>query len=272
MVHGLQSALTAVVFRSSTRPHAIALAILGGRAVTAQDKYTVKVPDGFAFSEFRGCESWQVVRQSTDELLNVILANPVMIKAYQVGIPATASLFRRLQEREDPMPASGSPLRSRRAGGQRLHGKAASAPARESPRQWMDARDAPPFQQQRHPGARGLIGSRADEHQLGIARDLKVTGFEFVGGQAKGARDRVRDLGSVERGPQVDDEGRLARRELGTEVFGRDASDAQLSEETLALDVLDRDVTDETATRSTIAPSPSCESHAVTSSRTSRRR
>jgi hypothetical protein len=37
------------------------LAVLGGRVVAAQDtaqaKYTVKVPDGLAFSEFRGYES-----------------------------------------------------------------------------------------------------------------------------------------------------------------------------------------------------------------------
>jgi len=39
------------------------LAVLGGRAVTAQDtaqaKYTVRVLNGLAFSEFRGYEGWQ---------------------------------------------------------------------------------------------------------------------------------------------------------------------------------------------------------------------
>ena len=37
------------------------LAVLGGRTVSAQDtgqaKYTVRVPNGLAFSEFRGYES-----------------------------------------------------------------------------------------------------------------------------------------------------------------------------------------------------------------------
>ena len=37
------------------------LAVLGGRAVSAQDtgeaKYTVRVPNGLAFSEFRGYEA-----------------------------------------------------------------------------------------------------------------------------------------------------------------------------------------------------------------------
>ena len=34
---------------------------MGGLAVSAQDKYTLKVPNGLSFSEFRGCEAWQVV-------------------------------------------------------------------------------------------------------------------------------------------------------------------------------------------------------------------
>ena len=32
------------------------LAVLGGSAISAQDRYTVKVPGGLAFSEFRGYE------------------------------------------------------------------------------------------------------------------------------------------------------------------------------------------------------------------------
>jgi hypothetical protein len=64
------------------------LAICGATAVSAQDKYTVKVPGGLEFSEFRGYESWQVVSASLDgDLLAVILANPVMIDAYRAGIP-----------------------------------------------------------------------------------------------------------------------------------------------------------------------------------------
>ena len=36
------------------------LAAAGGWAIAAQDKYTVKVPGGLAFSEFRGYEAWQL--------------------------------------------------------------------------------------------------------------------------------------------------------------------------------------------------------------------
>jgi hypothetical protein len=74
------------------------LAVLAVRAVTAQDtgqaKYNVRVPNGLAFSEFRGYEAWQTVSISHDEkMMAVILANPVMIKAYQSGIPGNGKPF-----------------------------------------------------------------------------------------------------------------------------------------------------------------------------------
>jgi len=68
--------------------------ICGAKAVSAQDKYTVKVPGGLEFSEFRGYESWQLVSASMDGgLLAVILANPAMIAAYQAGIPGNGKPF-----------------------------------------------------------------------------------------------------------------------------------------------------------------------------------
>ena len=72
----------------------LALAVLGGMAVAQQDKYTLKVPGGLAFSEFRGYEGWQVVSTSqNDKLLAVILANPVMIEAYLAGVPGNGKPF-----------------------------------------------------------------------------------------------------------------------------------------------------------------------------------
>src|SRR5690349_11071624 len=65
------------------------LAIFGGLAISAQDKYTVSVPGGLAFSEFRGYEAWQTISLSRNEkVVGVILGNPAMIAAYQAGIPA----------------------------------------------------------------------------------------------------------------------------------------------------------------------------------------
>jgi hypothetical protein len=70
------------------------LAALGSISLAAQDKYTVRVPNGLAFSDFRGYENWQVVSTSrTDDLLKVMVANPTMIDAYQAGIPGNGKPF-----------------------------------------------------------------------------------------------------------------------------------------------------------------------------------
>src|ERR1043166_5796745 len=73
---------------------ALAVAILGGSAISAQDRYLLQVPDGIAFSDFRGYEGWQVVSVAqTDELLKVIVANPTMIEAYKAGVPGNGKPF-----------------------------------------------------------------------------------------------------------------------------------------------------------------------------------
>ena len=71
------------------------LAVLAaGAATSAQDKYTLKLPNGLPFSDFKGYESWQVVSVSqTAELLKVEVANPTMIKAYRSGIPGNNKPF-----------------------------------------------------------------------------------------------------------------------------------------------------------------------------------
>ena len=67
----------------------VLVAIVGGSALAAQDRYTVKVPGGLAFSEFRGYEGWQAISiSSTEKAVAVILGNPAMIDAYRSGIPA----------------------------------------------------------------------------------------------------------------------------------------------------------------------------------------
>src|SRR6478672_11209930 len=65
------------------------LAVLGGSAISAPDRYTVSVPGGLSFAEFKGYEGWQVINVShSEKLLAVILGNPAMIDAYKAGIPA----------------------------------------------------------------------------------------------------------------------------------------------------------------------------------------
>ena len=62
--------------------------------MSAQDKYTVQVPNGLAFSEFKGYEAWQTISVSHNgDKLAVILGNPAMIDAYKAGIPGNGKPF-----------------------------------------------------------------------------------------------------------------------------------------------------------------------------------
>lgn len=73
---------------------ALALAAWGGAALSAQDRYTVKAPNGLAFSEFKGYETWQVIGVSQARtLIEVILGNPAMIEAYKSGSPGNGKPF-----------------------------------------------------------------------------------------------------------------------------------------------------------------------------------
>jgi hypothetical protein len=75
----------------------LVLSVLVALAMAAQDRYTLKVPNGLAFSDFRGYEDWQVVAPSQTDAANVmrvILANPAMTKAYREGIPANGKRAR----------------------------------------------------------------------------------------------------------------------------------------------------------------------------------
>jgi mono/diheme cytochrome c family protein len=63
-------------------------------AVSTQDKYTLKVPNGLALAEARGYESWPVISLSHNgNKLAAILGNPVMIDAFKAGIPGNGKPF-----------------------------------------------------------------------------------------------------------------------------------------------------------------------------------
>jgi hypothetical protein len=80
--------------RKSKLTIAIATAVFAVMVVYAQDKYSLKSPSGIAFSDFKGYEDWSVVSAArTDEILKVIVANPIMIKAYKSGIPGNGKPF-----------------------------------------------------------------------------------------------------------------------------------------------------------------------------------
>ena len=65
-------------------------------SISAQDKdkYAVKVPNGLAFSEFRGYEDWGVIAFSANrDKYAVILGNPATIDAFKQGIPDNGKPF-----------------------------------------------------------------------------------------------------------------------------------------------------------------------------------
>jgi hypothetical protein len=72
-----------------------AFAVLATAAATsAQDRYNLKVPNGLAFSEFKGYDGWQTISLSLNGgMLAVILGNPAMINAYKSGIPGNGKPF-----------------------------------------------------------------------------------------------------------------------------------------------------------------------------------
>jgi hypothetical protein len=58
-------------------------------APSPKDKYSVKVPGGLSFSEFKGFESWEAISVSAnDKAVAVIVGNPAMIAAFKSGYPA----------------------------------------------------------------------------------------------------------------------------------------------------------------------------------------
>src|SRR5262252_4900295 len=75
----------------------VSIAVLvTGISISAQDKdkYAVKVPNGLAFSEFRGYEDWPVIAISGNGgKIAVIVGNQAMIDAYRAGVPDNGKPF-----------------------------------------------------------------------------------------------------------------------------------------------------------------------------------
>ena len=82
------------VFRAVIIVGIVLCGLVGIGLRAQQDKYTLQVPDGLKFADFRGYENWQVVAVSqTDDLLKVMVANPTMIAAYRAGVPGNGKPF-----------------------------------------------------------------------------------------------------------------------------------------------------------------------------------
>ena len=74
---------------------AVFAAVFAARAaVRTHDKYALRVPNGLAFSEFRGYEGWSVIAISQNGgRIAAILGNPVMIAAFKSGVPGNGKPF-----------------------------------------------------------------------------------------------------------------------------------------------------------------------------------
>jgi len=58
--------------------------LIGATLLPQQDRYRLKVPDGLAFSEFKGYDAWQTIAVSeTEGSVKAILGNPTMITVYK---------------------------------------------------------------------------------------------------------------------------------------------------------------------------------------------
>ena len=66
----------------------------GQAGISTQDKYSLKIPNGLAFAEFRGYEGWPMIAISHNgNMLAAILGNPATINAYKAGIPGNGRPF-----------------------------------------------------------------------------------------------------------------------------------------------------------------------------------
>jgi hypothetical protein len=73
----------------------VALTVLIGATLLAQqDRYTLKVPNGLAFSDIKGYDTWQDVAVSeTEGSVKAILGNETVIRAYREGAPDNGKPF-----------------------------------------------------------------------------------------------------------------------------------------------------------------------------------
>ena len=88
--------IRAVVTSSATAGVAVAIMFVAsdGGAISAQDKYTLQVPNGLAFSEFRGFEDWATISVShAGDIFAVTVGNPTIMEAFRSGIPENGKPF-----------------------------------------------------------------------------------------------------------------------------------------------------------------------------------
>ena len=85
-----------------------------------------------------------------------------------------------------------------------LQWKVTFSPGLDAAGKWADSDDSIPFEQKRHTGACGLVGSRTVEHDIPVAGDLVLAPFDLFGCHPYGAADHIRGGLHGEAVPQVE--------------------------------------------------------------------
>src|SRR5438046_5134071 len=138
--------------------------------------------------------------------------------------PQPASLAHALSDRAFLSASSG---RAR----QRLHRETLGAPTRQAALERANLRDAPSQQGERHPGAGRFVGSRTEENDFDVARNLQVALLQILGGYPEGTGNRIGVGALFQGGTQIHDHRLLPGVDPSLKLYGTDAGDAELSQE-----------------------------------------
>jgi len=102
-------------------------------------------------------------------------------------------------------------------------------------------------QQQRHPGAGRLVGSRTVENDVAVAGNFCVALFDLFHSDTQRARDHLRKRLDIHGLAQVDDGNFFLGREFVHEFFRRDAGNPQPTKKAPALDELPQNISCQTS-------------------------
>src|SRR5438552_2470758 len=144
-------------------------------------------------------------------------------------------------------------------GRQTRHRVTAVTPGPEPAGEWPHLLDSAPSEEERHTGARRLVGSRAIEDDLPRARDLVVPILQLLERHVQRARNDGRLGLEVQPVAHVHHQHVHALVEPSLEFLGRDPRDSDLPQEALAPDVLPGDVAGERGRQPREAPAPEAE-------------
>src|SRR6266436_1287842 len=147
-----------------------------------------------------------------------------------------------LRRERTPSPTEHSSGASSGRARQRLHRETLGAPTRQAALERANLRDSPSQQGERHPGAGRFVGSRTEENDFDVARNLQVALLQVLGGYPEGTGNRIGVGALFQGGTQIHDHRLLPGVDPSLKLYGTDAGDAELSQEAAAPRGLDHKV------------------------------